>query len=222
MKKRFVDQGNLDNFEEHQILELLLFYSIPRKDTNELAHKILKEYGCLYDLFNASPKEISKRCNVTMHTSILMTMMPCLFRRFLLSEQNKSDITISTKHQANNYFKSLLVAKPIENFYVAYLDINKKVIKTIKMSEGNTNQSVVYVEKVVSNAILYNAEYVVLGHNHPNGNKKPSNSDFEITHQIVNALGSINIKVLDHIIICNTGYYSFAGDKNCGLSYNIE
>lgn len=220
VKNRFIEQGSLDNFEEHQILELLLFYTIPRKDTNDLAHKILNEYGCLFDLLNAKPEEISKRCSISIHSAILLSMMPSIFREFLLSEQKKSNKSIVSQKQASEYFKALLLAKPIENFYILCLDINKKIIKAIKISEGNVNQSVVYIEKIISAAILHNAQYVVLGHNHPSGNKKPSESDFNITIRIVQALESVNIKVLDHIIIYNTGSYSIAAKDRCGMGYN--
>ncbi len=90
----------------------------------------------------------------------------------------------------------------------------------MKMSEGNTTQSVVYVEKIVASAVLYNAEYALLAHNHPNGNGKPSGCDNSLTSQVVNALGSVNVKVLDHIIIYNTGCYSFADEQSYGLTYN--
>jgi DNA repair protein RadC len=81
VKDRFLSEG-LDAFEDHQVLELLLFYCIPRRDTNELAHRMIKEFGSLAGLFEAEPKDISKRCGVSENTAILVSLVPSLARRY--------------------------------------------------------------------------------------------------------------------------------------------
>ena len=221
VRARFIKDGNLDNFEEHQILELLLFYSVLRRDTNELAHKLLIEYGSLYNLMNARPEEIEKRCKVSQTTAVLISMIPHLCRRFLGSALDNNNLEINSFNIAYEHLKSLLVGKQFESFYMLCLNLNKKLIKSVKISDGVTSSTPVYMEKIVADALLFNSSFIIIGHNHPNGNNRPSNADVEVTMKIVNALSHVNIKVLDHIIICGTeDSFSFAKKGLCNLSYN--
>lgn len=219
VRERFKKDNDLDSFEEHQVLELLLFYAIPRRDTNELAHKMINEFGSLYNLMNANPDEIEKRCKVSEQTSVLITMIPHIFRKFLLSKINSENIVINSFSIAKNYLEALLAGKPFESFYMMCLDMNKRLKKVVKISDGNSNSSPIYMEKVVGDAILYKSSFVIIGHNHPSGNQNPSNADLEVTRQIVNALLYVNIKVLDHIIICGETNFSFAKKNLCNLKY---
>ncbi len=219
VRERFKKDNDLDSFEEHQVLELLLFYAIPRRDTNELAHKMINEFGSLYNLMNANPDEIEKRCKVSEQTSVLITMIPHICRKFLLSKINSENIVINSFSIAKNYLEALLAGKPFESFYMMCLDMNKRLKKVVKISDGNSNSSPIYMEKVVGDAILYKSSFVIIGHNHPSGNQNPSNADLEVTRQIVNALLYVNIKVLDHIIICGETNFSFAKKNLCNLKY---
>lgn len=219
VRARFMKDGNFDSFEPHQVLELLLFYSVPRRDTNDLAHKLLNEYGSLYTLMNARPEDIMKRCKVSETTAVLISMMPHLCRKFLSSALNEENICINSFSAAHSYFESILAGKPYESFYMLCLDLNKNLKKVVKISDGTTSSSPVYMEKVVGDALLHNSSFVIIGHNHPNGTKKPSNSDVTVTTQIKNALAHVNIKVLDHIIICGNDSFSFAKKSLCNLGY---
>ena len=219
VRARFIKDGNLDSFEQHQVLELLLFYAIPRRDTNELAHKLLNEYGSLYTLMNAKPEDIVKRCKVSEQTAVLISMIPFVCRKFLGSALDGEKVLINSFSAAYNYFESVLSGQTFESFYMLCLDLNKKVKKLVKISDGVTNSSPVYMEKVVGDALLHRASFVIIGHNHPNGSKKPSSADVEVTMKITNALAHVNIQVLDHIIICGDDCFSFARKGLCNLRY---
>lgn len=220
VRARFIKEGSLDSFEQHQVLELLLFYAVPRRDTNELAHKLLNEYGSLYTLMNSKPEDIVKRCKVSENTAVLISMIPDLARRFLNSAWEGERPTLNNYSSVARYFESLLVGKVNESFYMLCLDLNKKLKKAIKISDGTTNSAPIYIEKVVSDALLHNSNFVIIGHNHPNGVPKPSSSDIMVTDRIVSAFEPLGIKVLDHIIICSNGNYSFAQKGLCHLNYN--
>lgn len=129
VRARFIKDGNLDSFEQHQILEMLLFYSIPRKDTNELAHKLLNEYGNLYTLMNARPEDIIKRCKVSEPTAVLISMIPHVGRKFLSSSLDDENVCIDTFSIANSYFEAALSGKNFESFYMICLDLNKRLKK---------------------------------------------------------------------------------------------
>ncbi len=219
VRARFIKDGNLDSFEEHQVLELLLFYSIPRRDTNELAHKLLDEYGSLYTLMNARPEEIAKRCKVSETTAVLISMVPHLARKFLSSGLDNDRPLINSFNIAHSYFEAALIGKSFESFYMICLDLNKRLKKIVQISDGVTSNTHIYMEKVMSDALLHNASFVIIGHNHPNGNNRPSNADVDVTIKINNALSHVGIKVLDHIIICGKDSFSFAKKGLCNLGY---
>lgn len=114
VKDRFLSEG-LDAFEDHQVLELLLFYCIPRRDTNELAHRMIKEFGSLAGLFEAEPKDISKRCGVSENTAILVSLVPSLARRYFKARWGeKPKLDLSSK--AGDYAISLSQGGPTRHF----------------------------------------------------------------------------------------------------------
>ncbi len=218
VRKRFLEEGSLDNFEYHQILELLLFYAIPRKDTNELAHKLINDYGSFHALLDASPEDIMKRCSVSESTAVLISIIPCIFKKYLKSKWTRNEV-IGRPTVAYKYFQAMLIGQITESFYMLCLDINKRLIKSVKISDGNVTQSYIYVDRVVETALLHKSSFVIIGHNHPAGSMKPSSPDVNATIKIREALKNVNIALLDHIIICDDKYFSFAEKELCNLKY---
>ncbi|WP_291953386.1 JAB domain-containing protein [Campylobacter sp.] len=219
VRARFIRDGSLDSFEEHQVLEMLLFYAVPRKDTNELAHKLINEYGNLFTLMNAKPEDIMKRCKISETTAVLISMIPYLCRKFLSSGLNTDKPIIDNFNMAKSYFEAALAGQCFESFYMICLDLNKKLKKVVKISDGISNSAPIYMEKIVGDALLYNTSFLIVGHNHPSGTMKPSSADLNVTMKIISACKAINITVLDHIIICGEDAFSFAKKGLCGLSY---
>ena len=218
VRKRFIKEGSFDNFEYHQILEFILFYSIKQQDTNELAHKMLNEYGSFHALMDASPEDIMKRCKVSEVTAVLITMFPPIIKKYLQSKWTRNEIIDSPK-LAYKYFESLLMGRGTESFYMLCLDSNKRLIRDINISEGNVRHSYVYVDKLVEQALLYQASFVIIGHNHPAGTGKPSAPDVSATNSVKTALEMVGIVLLDHIIVYDDKYFSFAEKELCNLKY---
>lgn len=208
VKSRYIIEG-LDAFENHQVLELLLFYCIPMKDTNELAHKMIKEFGSLASLFEANPKDISKRCDVSENIGILVSMIPPLARRYFKVKSGERPVLNSTT-KAGEYSVSLLAGRNNEVFSVICLDSQNRVNYTDIINEGTINEAPVYPRLIVETALRHQANSVILAHNHPGGTLQPSNADIEITKKIIAAMDPISIKVMDHIIVAGDKYYSFA------------
>lgn len=208
VKERFLNEG-LDSFSDHQILELLLFYCIPMKDTNDLSHALIQEFGTLDKLLEANPKDISQRCKVSENTSILISMIPQLTRRYLkLKSGEKPMLNSSTK--AGDYAVALLTGRVYEGFYVICLDSQNRVNHAELVHEGTINEAPVYPRLIVETALRHRANSIILAHNHPGGTLQPSLADVEITKKIIIALEPISIKVIDHIIVAGDSYYSFA------------
>ena len=219
VRARFIRDGDLDSFEEHQVLEMLLFYAVPRKDTNELSHRLLNEYGSLFNLMNAKPEEIMKRCKISETTAVLISMIPFVCRKFLASGLDSDKPLISDFNIAKSYFEAALAGQPFESFYMICLDLNKKLKKVVKISDGVSNSAPIYIEKIISDALLYNSAFLIIGHNHPSGTPNPSIADLDVTMKIVNACMPLNIRILDHIIVCGEDSFSFAKKGLCGLGY---
>jgi len=207
VKTRYLAEG-LDAFEDHQVLEMLLFFCIPMKDTNELAHKMIKEFGSLAGLFEADPKDISKRCGVSENTSIMVSIIPSLARRYFKGKWGDKPI-LNSSSKAGEYAVSLFAGRTYESFFVICLDAQSRVNYAALVHEGTINEAPVYPRLIVEAALQYQANSVMLAHNHPGGSLQASTSDIDATRRITVALESISINVVDHIIVAGDKYLSF-------------
>lgn len=208
LKQRFIEEG-LGSFADHQVLEMLLFYTIPRKDTNEMAHRLLKKFGTLESLFDASPEELIRKGDVTRNTAVFLSMIPELARRYMIIKQGKKPI-LDSSSKAGEFVKSLFVGKNYEAFYVCCLNSQNQLNYAALVHEGTINEAPVYPRMIVETALRHKASSVILAHNHPGGSLRPSGADIEVTRKICDALKTISISVIDHMIAAGDSYYSFA------------
>lgn len=207
IKGRYLAEG-LDAFTDHQVLELLLFYGIPMKDTNELAHKMIREFGSLSGIMEADPHDICRRCSVSENVAILVSMIPALARRYFKGKWGEKPVlTSSTK--AGEYAMTLFVGKTYEVFYLICLDAQNRVNYAALVHEGTINEAPVYPRLIVETALRHQANSVILAHNHPGGTIGPSQGDLEATRRVAVALEGISIHVADHIIVAGERYFSF-------------
>lgn len=207
LKQRFIEEG-LESFEDHQILELLLFYSIPRRDTNEIAHRLLKKFGTLEAIFDSPPEQLMTLGKVTRNTAVLLSMIPELSRKYMLLKQGKKPV-LDSSLKAGQYVTKLFIGKNYEAFYICCLNSQNQLNYAALVHEGTINEAPVYPRIIVETALRYQANSVILAHNHPGGSLKPSSADIEVTRRITEALRAISIKVVDHIIVSGNDYYSF-------------
>ncbi|NLT95670.1 MAG: DNA repair protein RadC [Clostridia bacterium] len=208
VKERYLKEG-LDGFADHQVLELLLFYAIPMKDTNELAHRMIKEFGSLAVLFEAHPREIARRCGVTENTAILISLIPSLSRRYFQARWGDRPI-LNSSQKAGQYAVGLFAGRTYEAFYLICLDTQNRVIHAALVHEGTINEAPVYPRIIVETALRHQAHNVILAHNHPGGSLNPSQADIDVTEKIKRALEPIDIKVIDHIVVAGERFVSFA------------
>ena len=214
MRERYINDNGLDSFAEHEVLELLLFYGIPQKDTNELAHRMLLEYGGLANLFDAHPLDIAKRCGVSENTAVLVSMTPQLAKRYFQSKWEKN-IRLVSSQLAGQYLIELFAGRNTEAFYILCLDAQRRLNSASLISEGTVEEAPIYIRNIVQAALLHNAVSVVLSHNHPGGSVCASGADMEATRQIIRTFELMEISVLDHIVVAGLQYFSFA--ENGGL-----
>ncbi|MBI4857300.1 MAG: DNA repair protein RadC [Acetobacterium woodii] len=211
VKNRVINEG-IDSFEDHQILELLLFYCIPMKDTNELAHLLIKHYGSLSGVFDADPRDLCDQIGITENTAVLLSLIPALARRYQQGKFREKAVLNSTT-KAGEYTMALFTGRLNEAFYVICLDSQNKVNQATLLHEGTINEAPVYPRLIVETALRHQAASIILAHNHPGGSQKPSQADLDVTRKIKLATEAIAIPVVDHIIVAGERYYSFAENR---------
>ena len=209
VKKRYIKDRGLDSFEDHQVLELMLFYVYPRKDTNEIAHKMLDKFGNLHNLLEADPAYIMEQCGVTENVAIFVSLIPHLSKRYSTSRWDKKVVLDNTKI-TGKFATSLFIGKHYECFYVICLDAQLQLINSVLLQEGTVSYANVYIRNVVEVALRHKASSVILAHNHPSGCLKPSEPDKTVTYAIRAALESSDIELIDHIIVGGEKFLSFS------------
>ena len=207
MRTRYLQEG-ADGMASHEILEMLLYGTIPRGDTNEVSHRLLDEFGSISNLIEADPGEIAKTAGVGEKSAIFLSLLHALVLRYE-GEKLEQKPALTSISKSVDYCRALLAFRPRECFYVISLDSRRKILHTSKISEGTINDAAVSPRLVVETALRYKATGIVLCHNHPNGNVKPSYEDIFLTNQLKMMLEPLGIQVVDHIIIGENQYFSF-------------
>ncbi|NLC43899.1 MAG: DNA repair protein RadC [Clostridiales bacterium] len=208
LKGRFREEG-LDSFNQHQVLELLLFYAIPRKDTNEIAHELIKRFGSLSGVLDAGYEHLTKEAGLTPNVATLLTLLPDLCRRYLNDKWGDKPQLNSTS-KAGEYAKTLFYGRPYEVFYVICLDAQNQVNYAALAHEGTIDSAPIYPRIIVEAALRHKATSIILAHNHPGGSLQPSSADIDATKKIKAACEAISVSVVDHVIVAGEKYFSFA------------
>ena len=206
-KEQFLRRG-LEGFADHEVLELLLYYAIPRRDTNELAHRLIDRFGTLRGVFDAAPEELRQVDGMGESAALFLQLLPAVGRRVLLNE--KKEVILNSVETVGAFFTRLLAGERREVLYQVCLDAKGKLLSDHRLASGTVSMAPVSVREVVENALRCDASRVVLGHNHPSGVALPSEEDRQITLQIQQALATMSITLVDHIIVADGDFVSMA------------
>lgn len=209
-RDQFYHHGS-DAFADHELLELLLFYGIPRKDVNPLAHALLEEFGSLEAVFAAPVETLEQVDGVGRSTAVLLKLVPHLMRRAHISSVAKETV-LDTVDRIGDFFLNLFLAESNEVMYQLCLDAKGRKLNCRKISEGDPASINVNTRTIVQNALKCNAVMVAIAHNHPSGVAFPSHADKIATTQIRDALSAVNVTLIDHIVVANDDYISFRND----------
>ena len=201
LREQFEKTG-LEGFSDIQVLEFLLTFALARGDVNPLAHTLLKEFGSLSNVLDASLEDLQTVPGVGEHTAVLLTMMPQLFRRYTLCKNRKMPILNNSWDIAEFILPYFLDASE-EQVYLICLDGKRKVLDCRRLSEGGLNAVSLNVRKVVETAIRQRASVVILAHNHPWGFAVPSREDELATREIKAALDFVDVSLADHVIVAH-------------------
>ena len=219
MRDRFIRDKGFENFEDHQILELLLFYANTRGDTNPLAHALLDEFGSMKGVLEARPEQLMQVKGIGKAQATLISMVVPLTRVWHRCAMEKPE-RIGNSREAENYCLSILAGERTERFYVISLNAKCNVLGRRKISEGSLSEVSAYPRMVMETALNYNAHSVLLCHNHPGGTCAPSPEDISSTIQLQRLLNGVGILVLDHIIVAADRTYSMI--QHGDIDYRIK
>ena len=206
LKDRFRAEG-LDHFDELYVLELLLFYGAPRKDTNPLAHTLLDHFGSLSRVLDATVEELEQIPGVTPHLATLLTLIPQVGRYYQVQKAEEEEI-LSSIEQCGQYLVPHFFGREQETVFMLCLDAKCKVICCKMVGEGSVNSANVPIRRVVEMALQANATTVVLAHNHPSGLAIPSADDVQTTLKVAAALESVDVILADHIVVAKDDFVS--------------
>jgi DNA repair protein RadC len=212
LRKRFEEAG-ADALADYELLELMLFRTIPRRDTKPLAKALLARFGDLAGVLAAPPARIAEVDGAGASVAQDLKIAHALLARAQRAEIQQRPV-VSSWSQLVNYCRTNMAHAPREQFRVLFLDVKNQLIADEVLNEGTVDHAPVYPREIARRALELSSAAVILVHNHPSGDPKPSSQDVAITRDIVDALRALSVKVHDHLIIGRNGQSSF---KSLGL-----
>lgn len=212
LRERFRREG-LDNFQPHEVLELLLFYARARGDVNPLAHALLDTFGSLRGVLEAPVEQLMAVPGVGGETATLIAAMVPMFRRYELCICEERE-RLRNCAEVKEYCRALLTGLRKERFYVLSVSTQMRVIGQRMVAEGSLSEVPAYPRQVVETALNHNAYGVILCHNHPGGDVRPSKGDIDVTCNLEMVLSRLGIALIDHIIISDGEVYSMMEHKD--------
>jgi len=210
LREKFLKSG-LSGFHDYEIVELLFSLGTPRKDCKPAAKEALKKFQTLRGVLEAPTKELQQISGIGAHSAFGIKLVQEVAREFLKAKILDKPFYRSSQEVFDYLYHSLRGLKK-EVFKVIYLSSQNQIIDTVDLSEGTINSSSVSPREVIGGALKSNAAALIFVHNHPSGAVEPSSSDKGLTRELVYAGRIMRLKVLDHIIIGENKYYSFAGE----------
>ena len=208
MKERFLEE-NLDHFSEVQVLEMLLFYGIPRKDTNPIAHALLDHFGSFSQVMEAPVEELAKVSGMGESAATYLHMVSQVSRYYQVSKSKQQKV-LPTLEDCAAYMVPFFHGRRVETVFLLCLDAKCKVLCCKEVGEGSVNSAGISIRKIVETALGANASTVILAHNHPSGIAIPSDEDAQTTHKVAMALQAVEIQLADHIVVADDDYVSMA------------
>ena len=215
VKNRFRNEG-LDHFEELHALELLLFYALPRIDTNPIAHDLLNHFGNLRNVLEAPVEQLMAIKGLGEHAAILLSLVRGLSQKYMIS--GDSAAPLNTLEDCGTYLINRFIGQRNEVVMLLCLDAKRAPLCCRIVSEGSVNAAEISTRKVVEAALAVNATSAILAHNHPSGIAVPSMPDIVTTRRMGAALAAVDIILEDHIVVADRDYVSLR-DSNY---YNPE
>ena len=213
VREEFLKNGMNENTPKHKALEHLLFYGIPRADTNEIAHRLIKHFGSFSAVFDATPEELQEVDGIGENTAALIKLIMPLARLYM-HDKAKNKKVFQTRDKLCDFIIEKYAGITTERISLLMLSSTGKILGFEMIGEGDVNGVAVSVRKIAETVFKYKADAVIIAHNHPFGNAMPSDEDLETTKELVAALRGVGILLVDHIIVAdNDGISLYQSNK---------
>ncbi len=213
LRRRFLASG-LEGFSDHEVLELLLCYAIPRRDVNDMAHELIERFGSLAGVLDAPAHELMTVSRIGEQAAVLIKLIPQITRKYQLSGiKGSGKPVMDTVEKAGEFFIPYFQSMTSEAAYMLCLDKRCSLINVHTIGSGDEFRAVASTRMLVETAVANKAEYVILAHNHPGGVPVPSAEDVAATRRIEEALRAVGVKLTDHLIVVGN---EFASMNECG------
>ncbi|MDR0977751.1 MAG: DNA repair protein RadC [Endomicrobium sp.] len=207
LRERFLKTG-FKGFADYEILELILTYVIPRKDVKPQAKALIEEFGSLKQVLDADMADLKKTKNLSDYSAGFLVFLKKFCSLYLLLDikyQKKVDSADAVK----DFLISSLSGEKVEKVYVLTLDSGNRIISCKELESGTVNKSVIIPRKITETALHVKASSIIIAHNHPGGTLAPSQSDIAATISVQKALDTVEVILLDHVIVAGSSYFSF-------------
>lgn len=204
LRERYARSG-MDDFADHEVLELMLTYAIPRVDVNQQAHRLVERFGSVAGALDALPEELCEVDGIGPGAAQFLTMLPCLFRRYALNKCEPGE-PMDSAGKIGEYLQAKYTGITFERVYLLLFDNSMRLIDCCHLDDGAVNCSKVSVRRVAELCLTKHAACAVLAHNHPMGLAIPSGADIEVTQAVENALETIGVQLLEHIIVTENSH----------------
>lgn len=199
LRKKYLKVG-ADGLEKHELLELYLFYSIPRRNTNDIAHNLINKFGSLSGVLDAPFNIIKQVDGIGEKSAILIKLWSDLYRIYL-EDKNSVKSKKMTNEIISEMIKVKFIGRNNENVALILLNSKMELLFFDIIKEGSFNSVMINCEDFIKKSISYNCAYAIVAHNHPSGKAYPSSADIEMTIKLRNAFELINVKLIDHFIV---------------------
>ncbi len=208
-KKKVISKG-LDILNDHQILEVLLFFALPQRDTNEIAHDLLDRFdGSLVKVINADYKDLKSVKGIGDNAASFFVVLREFARKYLIDSytEEHSQLVENTDEQCE-LFRRVFLGSSVEEIYAAAFNDDLELMCIRKLSEGGFDKAMVSPRMLIEFAINAKSNRIIIAHNHPNGSMLPSLEDISVTGELVSVMKSVDVDLLDHIVVGSEGAFS--------------
>ena len=216
-----ITSGGISSLQNHEILEYLLYAFIPRKNTNDIAHKLIEKFGSFSGVLNADENALLEVDGMTKNAALFLANLPEVFRVYL-SDVDSKRMSLSGRGVIRSFLGAKLYGLPYEQVVAVALDNQDGFIALEKIASGDGASVKVEVREIVDFALKHKAVNIVLAHNHPSGQINQSKADVELTADILATLSTIGIKLEDHIIFSGSEFYSFTDSGRMAKIANVK
>ncbi len=214
VRKEFLARGT-EGWPDHKVLELILFFAIPKGDVNPLAHELIDRFGSLAGVLDALPEELTKVPGIGEYSATLLKIFPAVLGRYMGGRTEPGDM-VRTTAEAGYVLAPYLYGARNEMVYILCLDAKGKVLGVRKLSEGNINNSNVTIRRAAEECLALRASFCFLAHNHVSDIALPSDADMMATDTVRTALSPLGIQLVDHLVFQNGDLVSIRESEAAG------